>query len=88
MTELTFTKDTDGFYTASFSSDGRCHVQINKGADQDFGLTTFEASLDGTNYATIMPSFESESILALVDLPEGFTVRIKSTTPVQYAAVI
>jgi hypothetical protein len=78
---------SDGFYTAEFQASGKCHVQINKDPD-NAGETVFEAAVDGQPYTTLEPTYHSSGILAEIDLPAGFNVRIKSSTPVTYAAVI
>ena len=84
---LTFTLQADSFYTTEFQADGKCHVQINKEPD-NAGETVFEAAINGEPYTTLQPTYDSSGILAEIDLPAGFNVRIKSTTPVTYAAVI
>ena len=78
MTTLTFTLQADGFHTAEFQANGRCHA----------GETVFEAAVAGEPYITFKPTTNSCAILEEIDLPAGFNVRIKSTTPVTYAAVI
>ena len=84
---LTFTLQADSFYTTEFQADGKCHVQINKEPD-NAGETVFEAAVAGEPYTTLKPTYDSSGILAEIDLPAGFNVRIKSSTPVTYAAVI
>lgn len=87
MTTLTFTLQADGFYTAEFQANGKCHVQINKEPD-NAGETVFEAAVAGEPYTTFKPTTNSSAILEEINLPAGFNVRVKSTTTVTYAAVI
>lgn len=85
---LTFFKvDGKGWVSTFTSVNGLEHIQIAKNPNEN-GLTYIEASADGNNFATVTAPDSGRNLLIPIEVPEGVLLRVVSTDPVYYAAVI
>lgn len=79
-TELSFTQDSQGRWTASFASSGeRVAIEVNRTAD---GPLTVSASIGRLRPKPIMEFNRDADLLFEIDLPAGVTVALTSFTEV------
>lgn len=79
-TELSFTQDSQGRWTASFASSGeRVAIEVNRTAEGPF---TVSASIGGLRPKPVMDLSRDADLLFEIDLPAGVTVSLTSLTEV------
>ena len=87
-TILTFTEEAGkGFVSSFVAVTGREHIQVAKNYEGD-GVTYIEASTDGETYAVLVPPMSGRDLIIPLEVPDGVIIRVVSTDPVDYAAVI
>ena len=87
-TTLTFNETPGKGWTATFTSAaGKEHIQVAKNPNGS-GATYVEASNDGVTFAALTAPDSGRDLLIPIDVPQGVTVRVVSTDPVNYAAVL
>lgn len=77
----------DGRWQCGFvTTCNRAVLQLNRNG-ADGGAAFLEASAGGAKFAPITPPILAPDITVPVNLPKGFTVRVISLIPIEYAAV-